>query len=47
MVNSGERSINIVNWTKPKVLTGLNQNGMQLGTEVKLSSVMGAEAAGG
>ncbi len=38
MVNLCELPINVVNGNKPKMLTGLNQNGMWSGLEVTISS---------
>ena len=40
-VNPGERSINIVNENKPKVLAGLSQNGTGAGTRTPSFLVMG------
>ena len=39
--NPGERSINIVNENKPKVLEGLSQNGTVAGTRIPPFLVMG------
>jgi hypothetical protein len=41
MANPGERSINIVNENKPKVLEGLSQNGTVAGTRIPPFLVMG------
>jgi hypothetical protein len=41
MANTGERSINIVNHNKPKVLLGLSQNGNVAGTRTEFFLVMG------
>ena len=41
MANPGERSINIVNENKPKVLAGLSQNGTGAGTRIPPFLVMG------
>ena len=40
-VNPGERSINIVNENKPKVLAGLSQKGTGAGTRIPPFLVMG------
>jgi hypothetical protein len=39
-VNACELSINVVNYDKPKMLTGLGQNGTVAGTGVHRSPVM-------
>jgi hypothetical protein len=41
MANPGERSINIVNENKPKVLEGLSQKGTVAGTRIPPFLVMG------
>ncbi len=41
MANPGERSINIVNENKPKVLAGLSQKGTGAGTRIPPFLVMG------
>ena len=41
MANPGERSINIVNENKPKVLPGLSQKGIVAGTRTPPFLVMG------
>jgi hypothetical protein len=40
MVNPGERSIKVVKRHKPKMLTGLTQNGPVVGTRARYSPVM-------
>ena len=40
MVNTCELSINVVKSDKPKMLTGLSQNGTVAGTGVRQSPVM-------
>ena len=45
--NPGERSINIVNENKPKVLEGLSQKGTGVGTRIPPFLVMGMNATGG
>ena len=47
MANPGERSINIVKDTKPKVLEGLSQKGTVAGTRTLPFLVMGSHATGG
>jgi len=47
MANPGERSINIVNENKPKVLAGLSQKGTVVGTRTPPFLVMGNNATGG
>jgi len=47
MANPGERSINIVKDTKPKVLAGLSQKGTVAGTRTLPFLVMGSHATGG
>ena len=47
MANPGERSINIVIDTKPKVLAGLSQKGTVAGTRTLPFLVMGIHATGG
>src|SRR5438132_10672815 len=47
MANPGERSINIVTDTKPKVLAGLSQKGTVAGTRTLPFLVMGSHATGG
>jgi len=42
MANPGERSINIVNENKPKVLAGLGQKGTVAGTRTPSFLVMGS-----
>lgn len=41
MANTRERSINIVNDNKPKMLKGLSQNGSVAGTRTLVFLVMG------
>ena len=47
MANPGERSINVVNENKPKVLEGLSQKGTVAGTRTLPFLVMGSNATGG
>ena len=47
MANPGERSINIVTESKPKVLEGLGQKGTVAGTRSLPFLVMGSNATGG
>ena len=47
MANPGERSINIVNENKPKVLPGLSQKGTGAGTRIPPLLVMDTNATGG
>ena len=39
MVNTCELLINVVNWDKPKLLTGLGQNGEGSGMDASNSSI--------
>jgi hypothetical protein len=39
MVNTCELLINVVNWDKPKMLTGLSQNGKRSGMDAPNSSI--------
>lgn len=47
MANIGERAINIVTENKPKVLSGLSQNGTVAGTRILPFLVMGTPHATG